>query len=432
PFRYGSSISIGEFLNRRHTIIRVVGRILSGGQSSALVGQPRTEKTSTLLYLASLTLRQQLYGERSKDLIFSFVDSHMIGIGFTQAQFWEQVLRPLLFKIEASNAYARVRTQYENCRAANFSNFSLETLFRSLRRENLCFVLLIDEFDSLVNHQVLNCMEFFGGLRSFASRSDGALVLVIASRQSIHELNTQTQSINPASSPFFNIFKEFSLGSFSETDTKLLLQRAGDVFSEDDRQAIRLIAGRHPYLLQVAGSALWEAYEENLVEDARWSSMINSIYREQRSHFLDTWRIWSPAMKKAFTTIALCETEELLEGRTFLLEPFASSLNDMGPELRDLEAVGLIALNSESYAGWHIESKAMTWWLADELIKTIRSDQPFVNWLQAQEMESCLTNQEKENLVRLVSSVSTPLQQGAAKLIEAFSEGLGKGLAGSI
>ena len=115
---------------------------------------------------------------------------------------------------------------------------------------------MIDEFDALINHQRLNSTEFFGGLRSISSRSNGALAIVIASRQSIHSLNTKTQTINPASSPFFNIFKEFTLGGFPIPDVSLLLERARDIFSANDRLAIRSVAGCHPYLLQVAASAL--------------------------------------------------------------------------------------------------------------------------------------------------------------------------------
>lgn len=432
PFSYGSVVSVDAFLNRRSIIRRVVSRILAGGQSSALVGQPRIGKTSVLDYLSSPVLRQKLYGDKGSYLIFSFVDSHLLGSTFTSAQFWEYALEPFKVQIEESHTdNFLLLERYSKCKGANFSNFSLESLFKELKKTDLCFVLMIDEFDALTHHPVLNSTEFFGGLRSLSSRSNGSIALIIASRQSVHILNTQTQSINPASSPFFNIFKEFTLGGFPETDTSLLLKRAGKVFSRNDCQAIRLIAGRHPYLLQTAASTLWEAYEEdNLSTDyMRWTYMSNSVYREHSSHFLDTWQTWSPATKKAFTTIALCGTEKLLVERTFLLQPFISGLKDVDPEIRDLEAIGLIAVDKSIRGGWRIESQVMTWWLADELVRTLRSDRPFEQWLQAQEMDNYLTSQEKENLVQLTSSIAIFLQKGVTKFIETFAEGIGKGLA---
>ncbi|MGB3299258.1 MAG: AAA-like domain-containing protein, partial [Phormidesmis sp.] len=351
------------------------------------------------------------------------------GSSFTPAQFWEYVLEPIKTKIMADDKSLVLLDKYEKCKNERFSNFALESLFKAIRQANLCFVLMIDEFDALVDHQVLNSTEFFGGLRSISSRSGGSMALIIASRQPIHALNTKTQAINPASSPFFNIFKEITLRGFPENDISLLLERAGSVFSSFDHQAIRAVAGRHPYLLQVAASALWEAYEDGIITSyARWTYMSNSIYQEQRSHFLDAWQTWSPATRKAFTTIALCSTEKLLKERTFLLQPFISDLRDVAPEIGDLEAVDLIVKDDKILGGWRIEPQVMTWWLADELVRIVRSDRPFDQWLQAQEMDNCLTSQEKENLTKFTRSVADILQQGITKFIDAFAEGIGKGL----
>ena len=432
PFSYGSVVSANKFLNRRSIVRGVVGRVLAGGQSSALVGEPRTGKTSTLVYLSDPVLQQELYGKTCSNLIFSLVDSHLIGSDFTSAQFWKYALEPLRIKIEEYCIDEVLLGKYVECKNNNFSNFSLEALFKALQKVGFCFILMIDEFDALINHPVLNSIEFFGGLRSLSSRSNGAMAIVIASRQSVHTLNSQTQSINPASSPFFNIFKEFTVGAFPEADVSLLLARAGKVFSPSDHQAIRSIAGRHPYLLQVAASALWEAYEDKLATGyTRWVYMSDIVYREQRSHFLDTWKTWSPATRKAFTTIALCGTEKLLVDRRFLLQPFILGLRDVNPEVKDLEAIGLIIADENIRGGWGVESQVMTWWLADELIRTVRSDKPFEQWLQAQEMDSCLTNQEKENLAQLTHFIGRSLKEGAEQFIKTFAEGIAKGLAGT-
>lgn len=429
PFPYGDPVPVETFLNRQSVIRRVVGRILAGGQSSALVGQPRTGKTSTLMYLSDSSTQQKLYGEKSTDLVFSFIDSHTVGSEFTPLQFWKCALKPLEVNIKKSPRNDSVLEKYTQCVSDDFSSFSLEYLFKALNKVGYRFVLMIDEFDALINHQHLNSIEFFGGLRSLSSRSSGAMVIVIASRQPIHSLNTKTQAINPASSPFFNIFKEFTLGGFPASDVSLLLERAGNIFSDRDRLAVLSVAGCHPYLLQVAASALWEAYEDGLeTEYIRWTYMSNSIYREQHSHFLDTWQSWSPATKKAFTTVSLCETEKLLVDREFLLEPFIAGLKDIGPEMRDLETIGLVVKDKSVRGGWRVESKVMTWWLADELVRTVRSDRPFDQWLQAQEMDNYLTKQEKDSLMQYARSIATLLQEGVEKFVETFAEGLGKGL----
>lgn len=431
PFLYGNVTPANEFINRDSPLRRVVSRLLTGGQSSALVGEPRMGKTSALNYLSDPSLRQTLYGDRGNRMTFSIIDSHVLSSEFSRENFWEYALKPIHGAIVGSNSSSaeRILHEYRVCQENKFNNFALESFFEVLKQENLRFILMIDEFDSLVNHKELNSVEFFGGLRSLSSRSGGAMALVIASRQSIHTLNTQTQHLNPTSSPFFNIFKEICLGGFPEKDIVVLLRRAKDIFSPSDNNAIRTLAGRHPYLLQVAGSALWEAYEDRLDnKHARWTYMGNTVYREQRGHFLDTWRLWSSATRKAFTTIALCNVEIIVPQRTFLLEPFVKGLRDLGPEIKDLEEIGLVIKNTSLQGGWAIESQVMIWWLADELVKVVREDKPFEQWLQAQELDNLLTRKEKESLAHFAISVANWLQQGATKFIETFAEGIGKSI----
>jgi len=431
PFFYGNSVSNSRFFDRRGPLRRVVGRLINGGQSSAIVGEPRLGKTSLLNYIAAPEMRSKLYGDWGDRMLFSFVDSQMLPRKFTAAQFWERVLLPVKTRLVDPVAETALAQQYGICQENEFGTFTLETLFRQLQAADWRFVLLMDEFDGLLHHEVLNSVEFFGGLRSLASRSGGSLALVIASRQPIHLLNHQTQSLNSTGSPFFNIFAEVTLGPFPHKDVEALLALAGQRFTARDKRAVSAIAGRHPYLLQVAATALWDAYEEDLATpQERWAWACDRIYQEGKNHFKDTWRVWSPATRKAFTTVGLCCTAQLLPERSFLLDAFVKGLIDLGPELKDLAAVGAIAADDTIDGGWRVEPQVMLWWLADELIQVVRDDKPFDQWLQAQELEHLLTRQERDSLTQFVRGAAEILQQGASKLVEAFAAGLGKRLTG--
>ena len=60
PFCAGDPVEPREFLNRKRELRRITSRILSG-QSVAIFGEPRSGKTSLLLYLAAPETRQTHY-----------------------------------------------------------------------------------------------------------------------------------------------------------------------------------------------------------------------------------------------------------------------------------------------------------------------------------------------------------------------------------
>jgi len=51
--------------------------------------------------------RQELYGEEGEHVLFSFLDARPLGPKFSQAQFWEQALRPLEEIISADSKSAQ-------------------------------------------------------------------------------------------------------------------------------------------------------------------------------------------------------------------------------------------------------------------------------------------------------------------------------------
>jgi hypothetical protein len=429
PFFYGNPVAPPNFFNRRQPLRRIVTRLLSNGQSTAIVGEPRMGKTSLLHYLAGpQEIRNDLYDKHANQLLFSYLDAQTLEGQSASSQFWERVLTPVFVRLVESRPDTPLVQQYHLCRENGFGISKLEALFCLLKGAGWQLVLLLDEFDTLLHHDILNSAEFFGGLRSLASLSKGAFALVIASRLSLTQLNEKTKNFG---SPFCNIFTEITLGPFPEKDVTKLLNQATNRFTLKDRNAIRIIAGGHPFLLQAAAAAMWDACEEGLEEpDQRRRYVGKRLYGEQKLHFTDTWRIWSPAIRKAFTTVALAHTAHLLPEREFLIDGFVEGLRDFEPELNDLESVGVIARDKRVRGGWRVVPQAMLWWLADELVRAVRVDTPFENWLRMQELDNLLTRKERDQLGKVMDGAVQVLRQGATTLVEAFAEGLGKGMAG--
>ena len=314
PFFYGAPVPVDLFLDRRQELRRITGRIVNRGQSTAVVGEPRSGKTSLLLYLESLEAQAKFYGAGGERLIFSYLDAQTLGGQFTQTQFWEYALRPLHERAVALNPGSPLAQAYQVCRENNFDTFVLECLFAQMGQTDWRLVLMLDEFDVLLYHPVLNSAEFFGGLRGLTSCSRGALVLVIASRRSLASLNKDTQQLSRAGSPYFNFLGEITLGPWPNKAVDELFDWGRGRFTPDDRCFIAEIAGGHPYLLQVAAFELWEAYEEGEDDpDQRRRGVGHRLYDEAARTLGDIWRLWSPETRQVFATIALAHVNSLAQ-----------------------------------------------------------------------------------------------------------------------
>jgi hypothetical protein len=428
PFLCGNPVSAAGFFDRRAAQRRIVGRLLAGGQSTAVLAEPRAGKTSLLRYLAAPELRATLYGTAGQRFVFSFVDTQMLQGEITAARFWEDALAPVKEQLADAHPESAIARQYEVCRANQFGNATLGDLFKAIHEAGWTLVLMLDDFHLLLQHPILNSAEFFGGLRSLGQKST-ALALVIASCLPLSTMNTESQAFKPTGSPYLNFFVEHTLEPFPEQDVQALLGLAGARFDVGDHEAIRTVAGGHPFLLQAAAAAMWDAHEDGVAgATERRQYMGQRLYREHRLHFSDTWRLWSPAYRKAFTSVALAHTAHLLPAREFLTTSFIEGLRDWGPELGDLQAYGLLRPDEGVAGGWRVAPEVMLWWLADELVRAVRADASFTDWLRAEELDGVFTHKEQEQLGQVVRGAAQVLRQGAGTLVEAFAKGAAAGL----
>ena len=421
PFIYSRPVTPAEFLGRERELRRLFSR-LATGQSTAVIGQPHIGKTSLLKYVADEPTRIARFGDRFERHMFSFLDAHTLHGIKTQAVFWERALAPLSDCLR-TGPLESLAAIYQTAEENEFGTFVLERLFTEMHAANCCLVLLLDECDDFLAHPVLNSAEFYGGLRSLASRT-GGLVLIIAARRELEQLNQLTQAVNPHGSPYFNVFTEISLGPFSKKDFAELMNRGGECFDRNDRDYLERVSGRHPFLAQAAAAILWEAHEEGHEGTVRYQTVGRGLYRETKKHFADTWHVWTNETRKAITVLALAQIPQLLAGHSFLMSEWVDELDDYRSELAALEAIGLCAEGDKG--GMIITQGAFLWWLADELRRNVRDDAEFKAWLQAQEMDGLFTNQERQRFGKATSGMLKALGKGATTLIEAFAKGIGE------
>ncbi|MCP4655859.1 MAG: ATP-binding protein [bacterium] len=432
PFFYGNPIPAELFVGRTRELRRTVNRIRNRGQSGAITGEPRSGKTSLLTYLAAPERRPSLFEDDADRLLFSYLDAQTIDGALTQARFWEYALHPLHQAAVAPHPGSDLAHAYTTCVENRFGALVLERLLAQMRLKDWRLVLMLDEMDELLHHPILNSAEFFGSLRSLASRSQGALALVIACRRPLAQLNKATQEFNRTGSPYFNFLDEITLGPLPATQVARLLAPANDRFTAKDRSFVSEVAGGHPFLLQVTASALWDAYdEEGSTAQERWKEAGQVAHDQASMTISDTWRLWSPATRKLFTGISLAhlsvmaDGEELLEDRSFYVKRLIADPGDFGPERRSLQKQGFIAEDPRIPGGWRVLPIAYLWWMAEEVIRTVRSDEPFEDWLRAQEWGELLTRGEKERLSGIMRSVGGVLKTGVTALIESSAKSLG-------
>ncbi|MFL7838716.1 MAG: AAA family ATPase [Candidatus Promineifilaceae bacterium] len=420
PFVHGGPVKPADFLNRRRELRRLLNR-LEKGQATAVVGQPHTGKTSLLRYVLDKDKRSSIVGDNLDHCWFRDIDSQMLGNTFNQPAFWRHVLEPLASDLDKGE----LRTLYETTRDNNFGAFTMMHLFSALDDAGLRIVVMLDEFDALLNHPVLNSAEFYGSLRSLSSRFS-SLALVIATRRSLNQLNVETQAINPHSSPYFNVFTELRLGALPKRDVGALLIRANERITVKDRDFINLASGRHPYLLQLTGDILWEMDVEGLEDSERYRQAAEELQVQSEGHFADTWRAWSNAERKVITAVSLAQMSTLAEDHYFDWGDLIEDITDYSPEIRGLEKSGTIA---EIETGkWQVTQGALLWWLADEIKRQVRDEASLESWLETQELTGVLTQQEKRDMMTVLKKLGGFLAHGATTMIEAFAKGVGEGL----
>jgi len=420
PFVHGGPVTPNDFLNRQQALRRLLNR-LEKGQATAIVGQPHTGKTSLLRYILDKVKRDRIVGDKLDRCWFREVDSHMLSRKFDLAAFWAFVLEPVTVYFDSGELFALYQLAREN----DFGAFTLKRLFAALDQDKWRIVVLLDEFDALLNHPILNSAEFYGSLRSLTSRFS-SLALIIATRRSLNQLNVKTLEINPHSSPYFNIFTELRLGPLPKRDVAILLANAQDRFDNSDRQFVALASGRHPFLLQLAADILWEVDLEGKHGVERYQQAAQELRLQSEGHFADTWRSWSDAERKVIIAIALAQMSLLVDDHHFEWSNLIEDINDYTPEIRGLEKSGIIASSLDG--GRHVMQRSFLWWLADEIKRLVRDETTFEAWLEEQEFEGVFTQRERRSLGQAARELGTLLAQGGTTLVEAFAKGVGEGL----
>ncbi|MDM8560530.1 hypothetical protein [Candidatus Parabeggiatoa sp. HSG14] len=139
------------------------------------------------------------------------------------------------------------------------------------------------------------------------------------------------------------------------------------------------------------------------------------LYEDARLTFDDTWRLWEPTTRMAVIAIALNQWNKAgLLGDISSLKPVLRRLEKQGFILKEKDyqkrwqqILKHIIRNNSS--GYLIYPEVLLWWLADELAQAARDEQSFNKWIQTQELDGILNQEQKQQLNQAGQSIAHSL-----------------------
>ncbi len=403
PFVHGRTVKQDEFIGRQNELRAILSRI-ENGESTAVVGDPHIGKTSLLKYIACPEVLSANLDDPGR-FTLSFIDLLSIPSSYTPRDFWIAALEPLATGTLSTTVKARL----QDVVTQNFSQRSLEKLFRLLDTEKRTLVLLLDEFDRLLVHPNFADPSFFAHLRSITTHM-GGLQVVTASRKTVAEMNDMGKGLLDTGSPFFNHFSQEILKPFDVSDAKLLFLRAGDRLSTADQKFVLRVAGRHPFLLQAMAATLLETQGEN-----RYIRASEKFYERISAHFDDLWAALDDRTRTTAIILSLVELGGEALGQDYSFGEI-ERVKSFAPELKNLAVKGLAKVVKEGsqfdsehllfWQGqrWGIEPKSFIWWIQDVVIAEARRFPGYEEWLKNKRYTILLTQEQWDSLSGLAKN----------------------------
>jgi hypothetical protein len=253
PFVFGRPVLPERFIGREREVKAILDRLTNPAPgSTAISGERLIGKTSLLHYICSPHIAEKR-GPLPEKCISVFIDGQTI-VPFTPDGFWRYILKSLI-KQQAYNPKHIESLLKEK----EVGTFELGELFDCIAQEGKMVVLLLDEFEHIVEHVNPDNPELLNLLRALINRPMHGLALVLASREPLKVL---LRDFRFAGSPFPTSFISLSLGPFSLVEANKLIEtytRDTRVsFNREEIDHVYDVSGGHPSKLQKACHEIFE------------------------------------------------------------------------------------------------------------------------------------------------------------------------------
>jgi len=279
-----------EFFGRRREVKRIYSRLdAPRPQSVAIVGERRIGKSSLLNYIYHRRNRRRAM-QNHADSLFVYMDlqrAHEIDM----PKFIDIMLSMIAYEAPGDISAA----------GGDRSLDTLSAVVERLTENGKRVVVLLDEFESVTANPRFE-MQFFSYLRFLANSYRVAYVT-----SSYSDLQQMCHDKEIADSPFFNIFSNMPLRPFSRDEAVDLIttpsQREGAPLAPHADRILDM-AGYHPFFIQIACSAAFEAISEGTGGEPDWQEIERHYMEEALPHFTFMWDRLGENEQRNITRIA--------------------------------------------------------------------------------------------------------------------------------
>lgn len=413
PFIYGKPVPADRHINREQALRTIFSRVRNK-ESTAIVGEPQIGKTSLLKYVLYESTLKTWLKEDANHLIPVEID---IYAGWLSPEkkpidFWRFIFEIIEQNLEEGS----LKNGIKALRANQFGSATLVNYFKLLGSAGKRVLLVVDEFDSLLYHPNFSNAEFFGGLRSIATNTDG-LQLITASITSVEEMDDISFKINPIGSPFFNSFTNVKLELFDEDSIEKLieqtLQPTGVVFSSLDMDFIVRVSGRHPYRLQAVCASLFDSIITQKDDEQKYAYASEKFLSQTEHHFNRIWKKLDDKSRTVLVIMTILWLQGIVLGKEYSFGEIEKS-QMFEPELQRLAKLGFVEKigkkanyqwDSENFLvwrdqKWQIACEGIVWWLTTSVIANSREIPTVEKWLHDLEVVGFLLTRKQWDIVR--------------------------------
>jgi hypothetical protein len=260
PFYYGGRVNPEQFVGRRAELQRIFAglEVAHTGQmqSFSVVGPRRIGKSSLLFYVTNRYARYLAQAAQYRFGYFELSDAHCRTL--------DGLLDGILKQLGAGEL---------NGNKPPLAEF--QDAIIALKERGTFPVVCLDEFEELTDHPDQFTPDLYDSWRYLINQQ--AIAFITASKSPLIDL-AQTLGYT---SPFFNVFTYLPLGELTDDEARELIARGADcdrVFTPTEQSDALLLAGKHPYKLQLAGSLLYQAKADNRAVD--WAELRREFVRQ--------------------------------------------------------------------------------------------------------------------------------------------------------
>ncbi|MEW6493586.1 MAG: AAA-like domain-containing protein [Cyanobacteriota bacterium] len=264
PFAAGAKITDPRFFIGRKEELNAITSWMTEAQpvSINVVGPRRIGKSSLLYHFFQIYQKRVPEPTRYLVIYLSLQDARCQ----SENDFYQAVARQLWHNLAVQGNPALI----EPLRVQPFNRLAFCAAMGQYKRLGVLPVFCLDELGPLFRHPEEFDNGFFDNLRSLMESH--VLMLIVASHRKLEFY----QRRHKLTSAFFKRWQVLILGELTENEAKTLIclpastvKGATPALNSQEQHLVQQWGGRHPYLLQLAASLLYEARQTQ--QDEGWA-----------------------------------------------------------------------------------------------------------------------------------------------------------------